>query len=54
MERHTKEGESPVCEIFEHSRGIPSTAEHGEFCRNLARPWAKPKYSNLTDSEPVP
>ena len=54
MENHTKEGESPVFKIPEHPRGIPSNARHGESRVNPARPWAKPKYSNLPDSGLVP
>ena len=54
METPTIEGESPVCEILKHPRGIPSNAGHGKFRVNPVRPWTKPKYENLTDRELVP
>ncbi len=54
MEIHTIEGESPVSEISENLRGTPSSVGHGKSCVNLARPWAKPKYKNLTERELVP
>jgi len=31
-----------------------SRAEHVKFCLNMGGPSSKPKYSFLTDSEPVP
>jgi hypothetical protein len=32
----------------------PSNAEHEEFCMNSPGPSGKAKYSEVTDSEPVP
>ncbi len=54
LEKSTKEGDSPVSEIFYLAGGILSTAEQVEFCGNLPRPLGKAKYSSVTDSEPVP
>lgn len=31
-----------------------SRAEHVKFCLKMARPFAKVKYKNITDSEKVP
>ena len=52
--KHTKEGESPVSEIYESMSKIQSTAGHEKSCRKQAGPPAKAKYYLMTDSEAVP
>ena len=52
--KHTKEGESPVSEIYDSASNIQSTAGHEKSCRKQAGPPAKAKYSLMTDSEAVP
>ena len=54
MEKHTIERDSRVCENFQLPVWHPSNAEHEEFCMNLPGPSGKAKYSEVTDSEPVP
>ena len=54
MEKHTIERDSRVCENFRLLVWHPSNAEHEEFCMNLPGPSGKAKYSEVTDSEPVP
>ena len=44
-------GDSPVC--VEQSLSL-SRAGHVKSCSNMGRPRSKPKYSCMTDSEPVP
>ena len=51
---HTIERDSRVCESFQLLVWHPSNAEHEEFCMNLPGPSGKAKYSEVTDSEPVP
>ena len=51
---HTIERDSRVCESFRLFIWHPSNAEHVEFCMNLPGPSGKAKYSEVTDSEPVP
>src|SRR5699024_11481569 len=48
------EGDSPVCDNSSCPIRILSTAEHEKFRRKLGRPFPKPKYYLVTDSEPVP
>ena len=53
--RLTEEGNSPVDERKYSSPGrFPSITGHVKSCENPARPWAKAKYSLVTDSELVP
>ena len=54
QESSTTEGESPVLEDVKWHSGILSNAEHEEFCANPPGPSGKAKYSDETDSEPVP
>ena len=54
MGRLTGEGESPVSEDRGKPSGILSTARHEESCRKQAGPSVKAKYTQVTDSEPVP
>ena len=56
MERPTIERDSRVRENFELSVMLwhPSNAGHEESCMNLPGPSGKAKYSEVTDSEPVP
>ena len=51
MERSAVEGDSPL--HVEHSLSL-SKAGHVKSCLNMGRPLSKPKYSCMTDSEPVP
>ena len=50
----TKEGESPVSEIFLIPASILSRTGHVISCLNPGRPLSKPKYYLLTDSGQVP
>lgn len=55
LESGAGEGESPVeVSVRLCWRVFPSNTELVEFCVNLAGPPAKPKYSLMTDSGPVP
>ena len=56
MERPTIERDSRVRENLELSvlLRLPSKAGHEESCMNLPGPSGKAKYSEVTDSEPVP
>ena len=55
LENQTIAGDSPVDERMQTSViPFPSTTGHGKPCGNLARPWAKAKYTLVTDSELVP
>ncbi len=54
MEKPAKERDSRVCENVRFLVWHPSNAEHEEFCMNLPGPSGKAKYSEVTDSEPVP
>ena len=54
LESSAVQGNSPVVEIAYTPMSILSTAEHEEFRRNPGGPSPKPKYSLVTDSEPVP
>ncbi len=54
LERSATEGDSPVGDYFSCPIRILSTAEHEKFRWNLGRPFPKPKYYLVTDSEPVP
>ena len=54
MGRQTKEGESPVNEIFNLANSIQSSTEHEKFGVNKGGPSSKPKYYLMTDSEAVP
>ena len=54
MERAIREGDNPVGESSATSFSILSTAVHVKFRRNPPGPSGKPKYSLVTDSEPVP
>ena len=55
LEGRSREGERPVSE---RSRPgwlmTPSTTGYGVACGKLGGPPSKAKYSNATDSEPVP
>ena len=44
------EGESPVSEIDESSRSIPSTMGSETPCGNPGAPSSKAKYKHVTDS----
>ena len=54
MEKPTRERDSRVCENIQPVVWHPSNAEHEKFCMNLPGPSGKAKYSEVTDSEPVP
>ena len=54
MEMPTIDRDSRVCESVQLQVWHPSNAEHEEFCMNLPGPSGKAKYSEVTDSEPVP
>ena len=54
MEKHTIERDSRVLENFQILVWHPSNAGHEESCMNLPGPSGKAKYSEVTDSEPVP
>ena len=54
MGRSAKESKSLVFEIVIKPNSILSTAGHEESRRNLGGPSPNPKYSLVTDSEPVP
>ena len=54
LEKSATEGESPVCDYSISPIRILSTAGHEKSRRNLGRPFPKPKYYLVTDSEPVP
>ena len=54
MGRSAKEGKSPVLEIVFIPSSILSTARHAKSRRNPGGPSPNPKYSLVTDSEPVP
>ena len=54
LERHTRDGDSPVSENLKTSRSIPSNAGHEKPCMNLPGPSGKAKYCLVTDSEKVP
>ena len=49
-----EEGDTPVFEIHESLDWILSRAGHVKSCLNLARPLAKAKYYQFTDSAQVP
>ena len=53
-ERPATEGESPVIEIVTTQANTLSTAGHEKSGRNQPGPPGKAKYSQVTDSEPVP
>ena len=50
----TKEGDSPVIEIFKSLLEFLSRAGHEKSCLNPRGPSRKAKYSLVTDSEQVP
>jgi hypothetical protein len=54
LESPAIDGDSPVDEGAESSRGIPSSAGHVKPGVNLGGPSSKAKYYLPTDSEPVP
>lgn len=54
MGRSAKESKSLVIEIVFIPSSILSTAGHEKSRRNLGGPSPNPKYSLVTDSEPVP
>ena len=54
MGRVAKESNSLVVEIVFIPSSILSTARHAKSRRNLGGPSPNPKYSLVTDSEPVP
>ena len=54
LERLAGESESLVSENRKTASRILSTARHVEPCRKQPGPSGKPKYSLMTDSEPVP
>jgi hypothetical protein len=54
LERGITEGDNPVPEVPGWHSGILSSAGHVKSCVNLPGPSGKAKYSNETDSEPVP
>ena len=54
MESPAVEGDSPVAEDTENSRGIPSSAGHVKPGAKQGGPSSKAKYYLPTDSEPVP
>ncbi len=54
LESSAKEGESPVQVSLLCDSSILSMAGHEESCQNLPGPPGKAKYSQETDSEPVP
>ncbi len=54
LERHSKEGNTPVYVSQSLWSVTPSNAEPLKFRMNLAGPSAKPKYSLVTDSGQVP
>lgn len=54
LERLAKEGESPVRASAFGDSSILSRAGHEESCLNQPGPPGKAKYSQETDSEPVP
>ena len=52
MERNAIQGDSPVHE--NNMQMKTSKAGHVKPCLNMGGPSSKAKYSQLTDSEPVP
>ena len=54
MEMSAKAGESPLQVSALYDSSILSRAGHEESCLNLPGPPGKAKYSQETDSEPVP
>jgi hypothetical protein len=54
VEKHTIGRDSRVREKFQNPFWHPSNAGHEESCMNLPGPSGKAKYSQVTDSEPVP
>jgi hypothetical protein len=50
-ESRAKEGDSPVAVKIDKDS---SRAGHVKSCLNMGGPPSKPKYSSVTDSEPVP
>ncbi len=54
LERPARVGKSPVREMHEPPVVIPSSAGTVKTGVNLRGPPRKPKYSETTDSEPVP
>ena len=54
MESDITEGDNPVSETLMTLFSILSTTEHVKFRRKPGGPSPKPKYSLVTDSEPVP
>ena len=54
MGMSAKESKSLVVEIIDKVSSILSTAGHAKSRRNLGGPSPNPKYSLVTDSEPVP
>ena len=54
MEKPTIGRDSRVRENSQNLVWHPSNAGHEESCMNLPGPSGKAKYSEVTDSEPVP
>ena len=54
MEKHSIERDRRVLENFRLLIWHPSNAGHEESCMNSPGPSGKAKYSQVTDSEPVP
>ena len=54
LERPTKEGDSPVCEIQPAPDEFLSNTKHVKLRANPGGPPSKAKYSLATDSELVP
>ncbi len=54
MEIRIKEGDNPVHDSLLRPSGILSIAGHEKSCENWRGPSRKAKYSQETDSEPVP
>ena len=54
LENGATAGDSPLVETELKHSGILSSAGHEKSCVNQAGPSAKAKYSQETDSEPVP
>ena len=54
LEKHTIDGESPVCERKIRASGIQSSTRHEKSRMNKRGPSRKAKYYLVTDSELVP
>ena len=54
LEKHTIDGESPVCERKVRASGIQSSTRHEKSRMNKRGPSRKAKYYLVTDSELVP